>query len=349
MQGKLQSLLIKQAELSDVPILAKNTSDLALETENITCDVDFISKNLEHSFKDPLNTFFLLATWDSTPSGSLCNTMEYNIVDCGSYAWFQSVFIPKPFRGRKIFRALFDYAKMRALDRGCLGMKLYVEKDNDHARKVYQKLGFYFPTCNIYQVDLVFGFGCEKFSKENIKKNYEKFFSQCEEACEELGGFLKLDLFPIERENISEVLKKDIDEFKILMSSRKKKSNSVPFSECLSNFVKSSYSHCFGIYTNGELIGILSAFDEFSDWRGTYMYWVYDVRVRPDFLPKSDYILARAAQMLLQCVRKRDRFRGDGMRWQIFEEDEERVLKVLKRIGFEKYGDDVMDLDFNKD
>ena len=55
--------------------------------------------------------------------------------------WIQSVYILPEARGRKIYRRLYEFVKEQALESGNVcGFRLYVEKENVNARKVYEKL-----------------------------------------------------------------------------------------------------------------------------------------------------------------------------------------------------------------
>ncbi len=56
--------------------------------------------------------------------------------------WVQSVYILPEARGKKIYSRLYDFVKETANAQGDVcGFRLYVEKENAHARKVYEKLG----------------------------------------------------------------------------------------------------------------------------------------------------------------------------------------------------------------
>ena len=56
--------------------------------------------------------------------------------------WIQSVYILPEGRGRKIYSRLYDFVKEKASEAGDVcGIRLYVEKENTHAQKVYEKVG----------------------------------------------------------------------------------------------------------------------------------------------------------------------------------------------------------------
>ncbi len=56
--------------------------------------------------------------------------------------WIQSVYILPEARGRQIYRRLYEFVKEQAEREGNVcGFRLYVESDNHHAQKVYEKVG----------------------------------------------------------------------------------------------------------------------------------------------------------------------------------------------------------------
>ena len=349
-------IIYRLATKEDIEVLAQNTNTIAWETEQIECDLEFIKSNLDIGLDYPENIFYFVAERksDNQVIASLGNTMEYNIIDGGSYAWFQSVCVQKEHRGKKIFRNLFEAAKKLALETNCLGMKLYVEKENHRARAIYKKYGFYFPDCSIYQIDLVFGFGCDTFSSENIQKNNKNFKEKISKYLENLENLdskkldLKLEILETD-ELIDECLgqSQNIDEFEILFTTESKFSQKKKFSEKLIEFKKRKFSDCFCLKNGSEVVGLISTFDEFSDWRGGFNYWVYDFRISKEVKFAKELVVAKTAELLLDTIRKRQRLSGNTIRWQIFNQYLPNVLEILEKIGFEKYGDDVMNLDFS--
>jgi ribosomal protein S18 acetylase RimI-like enzyme len=87
--------------------------------------------------------FYLVAECASQVMGSLMVTREWSDWRNGDFWWIQSVYVIPEFRKRGVFRSLFTEARQRALASGQVcGCRLYVEKHNQSAQTVYQKLGF---------------------------------------------------------------------------------------------------------------------------------------------------------------------------------------------------------------
>jgi GNAT superfamily N-acetyltransferase len=69
-------------------------------------------------------------------------TREWSDWRCGWIWWFQSVYVAEAFRGRGVFRALFQHVRDSALaETDVIGLRLYVEHENSRALATYAALG----------------------------------------------------------------------------------------------------------------------------------------------------------------------------------------------------------------
>ena len=57
------------------------------------------------------------------------------------YWWVQSVYVKPTYRGRGLFRAMYSKVKDMATQKGVSQVRLYVERTNLWARKVYERVG----------------------------------------------------------------------------------------------------------------------------------------------------------------------------------------------------------------
>jgi ribosomal protein S18 acetylase RimI-like enzyme len=56
--------------------------------------------------------------------------------------WIQSVYIESRYRGKGVYKKLYDHIQqLVAIDQDLRGIRLYVDKTNKAAQSVYHKLG----------------------------------------------------------------------------------------------------------------------------------------------------------------------------------------------------------------
>ncbi|CAI2382394.1 unnamed protein product [Moneuplotes crassus] len=131
-------------------ILATMTAKMALETENITCNIKsiteavhrFLSNESDSHNEKPYGFYLVAVTNDQTPVGCMMVTYEINPTVGGLIYMLDDVFVEKDFRRMGIFRKIFRKAQEIANeDPHCKGLRLCVEEDNTVAQKVYQNMG----------------------------------------------------------------------------------------------------------------------------------------------------------------------------------------------------------------
>ncbi|MEQ1643925.1 MAG: GNAT family N-acetyltransferase [Pyrinomonadaceae bacterium] len=115
---------------------------MALETEGKTLDDSIVGPAVNAIVDDPNKGFYVVAEDEGQIVGGLLVTYEWSDWRNAWWWWIQSVYIRPEARGRKIYSLLYDYVKHRAKDAGDVyGIRLYVEYENEHATRVYEKLG----------------------------------------------------------------------------------------------------------------------------------------------------------------------------------------------------------------
>ena len=71
------------------------------------------------------------------------HTWEWSDWRNGDVWWLQSVYVHADYRRQGVFRALKQHLESLAeADPDVVGLRLYVERDNGHAQKTYNSLGF---------------------------------------------------------------------------------------------------------------------------------------------------------------------------------------------------------------
>ena len=133
---------IRLAENQDIRSLVEFNQAMALETEGKTLDSQILQSGVAQVFDDDKKGFYVVAEENDEIIGGLMITFEWSDWRSAWFWWIQSVYILPEFRGQGIYGRLYEFVKNAAAERGDVcGFRLYVEKENERAQKVYEKLG----------------------------------------------------------------------------------------------------------------------------------------------------------------------------------------------------------------
>lgn len=135
------SLSIRVAALTDLAELVAWNAAMAWETEHKQLDPAILERGIRGVFEQPRRGFYLIAERDGTPVGSLLVTYEWSDWRCGDFWWIQSVYVIPDARRCGVFRALYAVVEQRAAAAGAVGLRLYVETENQRAQATYAELG----------------------------------------------------------------------------------------------------------------------------------------------------------------------------------------------------------------
>jgi len=135
-------MIIRIAEPADADSLIEFNQAMALETEGKQLDAQILGGGVKAVFGDDKKGFYVVAESDEKIGGGLMITFEWSDWRNAWFWWIQSVYITPEFRGQGVYRRLYEFVVGEAKMRGDVcGFRLYVEKENTRARKVYEKLG----------------------------------------------------------------------------------------------------------------------------------------------------------------------------------------------------------------
>ena len=136
------TIAIRPAEVADLPALLHGNTALAWETERKTLDASTLRRGIENVLNDGHKGFYTVAEIEGRIVGHMLVTFEYSDWRNGFFWWIQSVYVWPEHRRAGVFRAIFEHVKSLALAApGVIGLRLYVERDNDRAQKTYAALG----------------------------------------------------------------------------------------------------------------------------------------------------------------------------------------------------------------
>ena len=85
---------------------------------------------LQVEFADENRALYFVAEIDGRVAGQTLITFEWSDWRNGFLWWFGSVYVASEFRGRGVFRALYEHIEQEARRAGSVGLRLYVWNEN---------------------------------------------------------------------------------------------------------------------------------------------------------------------------------------------------------------------------
>ena len=148
--------------MSDTTVVAEFNSRMAWETEKRRLELDRVRDGVAALLSDPAKGTYFLAESNNagtrTVAGQLLITYEWSDWRNGNFWWIQSVYVAEEFRGRGVFRVLFEHIHTLARERkDVCGLRLYMDTHNDTARRTYQRLGLKRTEYELFEIDFVMG------------------------------------------------------------------------------------------------------------------------------------------------------------------------------------------------
>ncbi len=137
------SYQVRPARPSDWPIVVDFNARLASETEGMELEREILTAGVKAALQDAGKARYLVACVGEDVVGQLMHTQEWSDWRNGVIWWLQSVYVAPEHRSRGVFRLLFEALRdMAADDPEVVGLRLYVENENERAQQVYHRLGF---------------------------------------------------------------------------------------------------------------------------------------------------------------------------------------------------------------
>ena len=136
------SILIRPAGPADEDVLVAFNAALAWESERKQLDLAILRTGVRAVFADPAKGFYVVAERDGEVIGQSAITYEWSDWRNGWFWWVQSVYVREDARRQGVFSALYRHLEAAAaVDPAVIGVRLYVERENDRARQTYCALG----------------------------------------------------------------------------------------------------------------------------------------------------------------------------------------------------------------
>lgn len=133
---------IRLATQADVESLVDFNQAMALETEGKQLSSELLRAGVSAVFGDEKKGFYVVVEDNGAVAAGLMVTTEWSDWRNGWFWWIQSVYVRPEHRGGGLYGRMYDFVKERAAEAGDVcGFRLYVEKENERAQRVYEKLG----------------------------------------------------------------------------------------------------------------------------------------------------------------------------------------------------------------
>ncbi len=133
---------IRPATQKDSTHIINFQQQMAMETEQVKLEAAVLAEGLKRLFDDPAKGKYYVAEESGEVIGCLMTTYEWSEWRCGNVLWIQSVYIKSSHRSKGVFKKMYEYIKsMVTPESEYRGIRLYVDKTNAAAQKVYEKLG----------------------------------------------------------------------------------------------------------------------------------------------------------------------------------------------------------------
>ena len=131
--------------------IARFQVDMALESENLALDYDRVKRGVTAVLDDANKGRYIVAKINDRMVGCLMLTQEWSDWNCGWYWWIQSVYVVPELRAQGIYKTMYNKVLELASSENVSQIRLYVDKNNFTAQRVYQRLGM--NECHYYMYE----------------------------------------------------------------------------------------------------------------------------------------------------------------------------------------------------
>ena len=136
------NILVRKASEQDIITIVDFQIKMAKETENMILSSEIISNGVKAVFGNKHYGQYFVAETKEGIVGSLLITYEWSDWRNALVWWLQSVYVKPEHRKAGVFRMMYQYVKgIVGSDETIAGIRLYMDKTNVGADKVYRAMG----------------------------------------------------------------------------------------------------------------------------------------------------------------------------------------------------------------
>jgi GNAT superfamily N-acetyltransferase len=133
--------LIRTARASDAQTIADFNIAMALETEHLRLDPPTVLAGVRAALANPALSNYFVIEINGALAAQLMIAHEWSDWRNGDIWWIESVYVHPTHRRKGLFRALYEHTKREAKKQKAVGLRLYVERENQNAQQTYTSLG----------------------------------------------------------------------------------------------------------------------------------------------------------------------------------------------------------------
>lgn len=138
----MNTISMRKASHKDIEVLIEFQQKLAAETEGLKLDEVTLQRGMNAMFDDPGKGVYYVAEMNREVIGCHMLTYEWSDWRNGMVYWLQSVYVRESYRKHGVFKVMFQNLMSQIKnDIGIIGLRLYVDKSNERAQKVYTAMG----------------------------------------------------------------------------------------------------------------------------------------------------------------------------------------------------------------
>jgi len=133
---------IRKGKLSDTERIVELQLQMAHETEGIQLDKQVVTKGVRGVFQQPNRGSYWVAEEEGKFLAVFLAIPEWSDWRNATVMWIHSLYVIPQARKKGVFSKMFRNLKKQVEQSPDLaGLRLYVDKQNEPAQKVYEKLG----------------------------------------------------------------------------------------------------------------------------------------------------------------------------------------------------------------